>query len=168
MIYKILISKLVYIILLLERSFGYHYRGGSMSARVTSPNQVEVTISFVWRLSGYFCNQDTINRRTLIGPSLDYLYSGNLSITSAQTYCESFSIEDDWSFGKKTFSVIPLSEPFSLTYEGCCWISYDGQHINWQITMNISTSQAPNSSPITMMFPISNFLKFFQFCKAVD
>lgn len=144
-------------ILSVQYSTCHHYRGGSISLRKINTSLAEVTISFGWSLSGYFCDKETILEHKLIGPLNDYLYSGESPITTVETYCESYSIEDNWSFGRRKFFVEPSENSFSLTYEGCCWISTFGQHSNWQITMNASIDQITYSSPVALMFPLSNF-----------
>jgi hypothetical protein len=153
MIYKTFF--LITFIIFIKIASCYHYRGGSISSRFINSNLTEVTISFGWRLSGYYCDKKTINGHRLIGPFNDYLYYGGLPITTVETYCESFSVEDDWSFGKRKFFVQPLDNSLTLTYEGCCWLSSTGHDSNWQITMNISTDQVSYSSPFAIMFPLS-------------
>jgi hypothetical protein len=138
----------------------YHYRGGTIAARSSNSTQLEVKVSFGWRLGGIYCDYDTIRNRELIGPSNEYIYSEDKKVTTVFTYCESFSIDNDWSYGIKKFVVTAFTSQISFLYEGCCWISPLGQHSNWQIKMSIYS--LVNKSPFAVMFPIGNSRSTFE------
>lgn len=142
-----------------EFVFTYHYRGGTISARSLSSTVLEVRTSFGWQLGGFYCDQETIQNHELIGPLNDFIYSEDTEVSSVETYCESFSTSDDWSYGIKKFNLTTFNKQLRLLYEGCCWISPYDQHLNWQIRMSVFNVSVINSSPFAVMFPISNLLK---------
>ncbi len=67
--------------------------------------QIEFTHRMSWRRSaGFFCDQNTINNRQLIGGGNLYCNRGCYwYLGSLNFYCTDFSVAEDWSSGEKTW-----------------------------------------------------------------
>ena len=97
---------------------GYFF-SGSISSRQgkkdknTTTTTIELTVQFAYRRDYLdtsnklinYCDQTTIDQKTLIGPSTNILCKANCFkknneiVTNTNIFCTSFSVNDNWSFG---------------------------------------------------------------------
>ena len=154
-----------------------HFRGGWITWEAISETATHVTMEFVahwsWNRGAYFCDQSTINAKTLIGPSDSIRCSigcgvAGESIGNVQFYCTAFSVSETWSYGERVFQyTIPKVTNYRAAFSVCCWISLaTGGAPAWEVALNInsltrSDTGKANSSPITSMFPVVKIRKGF-------
>ena len=166
-----MIIHLIVSLLLLKGFEASHFRGGWITWKELSSTATHVTVEFkaYWswnRQTGYFCDQNTINNKNLIGPNDRIIcrsgcaVSGE-SIGSTQFYCTAFSASEVWSFGERTFTyTIPKVASYRASYASCCWIRlYNGAAPSWEIAIQINSltradTGRANGSPVTTMFPV--------------
>ncbi len=68
--------------------------------------QIEITHRMSWRRSAYYCDQNTINNRQLIGGGYLYCSRGcRWYLGSLSFYCTDYSVAEDWSSGERTWQV---------------------------------------------------------------
>ena len=116
-------SKKAFVLLFIEILFkiqialASHFYGGSISSRPLEDHGtlalMEFTIRFAYRRnydSSTFCNQTTIHSLALFAPSANILCKVGCNITgeiigTTSEYCSSFSEQNNWSYGYKSFVI---------------------------------------------------------------
>ena len=114
---KIFAVFLIEIISQLSNVFGSHFYGGSISSRPiensTALITMEFTIRFAYRRdfdNSTFCDQTTIHSLTLFAPEADIvcregcIVAGE-AIGTTDEYCSSYSEQNNWSYGHKSFVI---------------------------------------------------------------
>ena len=149
---------------------GSHFRGGWITFTPISSTATDVTMEFSafwsWNRGTYYCDQNTIASKTLIGPTDGITCKTGCRVTgesigNVQFFCTSFSASESWSYGERKFIyTIPKVSLYKASFTGCCWISlYNGMAPAWEIPVSINSlvrtdTGKINSSPITKMFPV--------------
>jgi hypothetical protein len=114
-----------------------HFRGGSIRAtpikEIGSNLLIEFSISFCWKRDwgiSVFCNDTTINSKTLFGPvnninCISSCTGTSVVIGNTALYCTSYSISDNWSCGQNTFQYsLPQNCSYSASFVGNDWYNF--------------------------------------------
>ena len=161
---------IAYLLTLLAGTEASHFRGGWITWKAISETATTVTLEFKaywsWNRQTYFCDLNTINSQSLIGPpspiscKLGCSVSGE-SIGNTQFYCTAYSASESWTYGERTFTyTIKKVASYIASFASCCWISlYNGAAPSWEISININAltradTGKVNSSPVTTIFPV--------------
>ena len=115
---------LLLILLITVYKAGYiltsHFYGGSISSLPVFDQGATVTMEFTIRFAyrrdysaATWCNDTTIDNLVLFGPSANILCKAgcittNEIIGTTTEYCSSYSAQNDWSYGYKSFVIIEL------------------------------------------------------------
>ena len=130
-------------ILSIHLTVGRHFKGGSMSFRpieeLNNSVKFEIKTHFSWMRSNgvdFYCNQSTINSLNLLGERFNILctvgcdktdqilFDINNDLFTTATFCTSWSLNDDWSFGEKlTQLYLPKRNNIQLSFLSNAWIS---------------------------------------------
>jgi hypothetical protein len=158
---------------------GSHFDGGFITSYPLDWNDTHtkfaVTTRFAYRRSALFyntfCNDTTIQSKTLIGPKDLLTCTGCLNSVIGDTSieCSAYSIQNDWTMGENEFDIIvPKSSNIYINYYNAgSWaalksytsgISFGGA-APWNILLQIDSrnrpdTNRPNASPYTFVPPI--------------
>jgi hypothetical protein len=147
----------------------HHFRGGSFSSSwvkklSNGSNLIELKTMFTWDLNEYNCDEDIIEKRSLIGPYNEFLYSKKSKLTSSEIYCEKYSLEDNWSYGKRRNIYSINDSTFEVNFESCCWSNFNEGSFNYQMKRKMNLNE-PNDSPIMSISPIGTLKRPpYSFC----
>ena len=108
-----------------------HFRGGSIRTtpiiEIGSDVLIEFSISFCWRRSAVFCNDATINSKTLFGQvnninCISSCTGTSVVVGNTSLYCTSYSVSDDWACGQNSFQyLLPQNCSYTASYSGNAW-----------------------------------------------
>jgi hypothetical protein len=157
-----MLQKLFFFLSIISISMGHHYRGGSLIAvylnnTIFGYHKIQLTVGFVWSFSDYKCNDWIIDKHELIGPYNDYIYLKNgKRITSCEAYCEKYSEQNNWTYGRKSLEYSTNENYIEIYYENCCWERVKGDGLNWQFKFKMNLTE-PNHTPIVNLQPLGMF-----------
>jgi hypothetical protein len=122
---------LVFLSLIYDYVQSSHFYGGSLSARPLIDQgttvMLEFTIRFAYRRSytnQTFCDDNTIRNNILFGPNfaitcdINCITKGEV-IGTTSIYCVAYSMQEDWSYGTKSFMTRALKKnQYEVNYVG--------------------------------------------------
>ncbi|XP_078329616.1 uncharacterized protein LOC111112680 [Crassostrea virginica] len=145
-----------------------HFRGGILTWKHLSGNEVRVTHRMSWRNTHYtpVCDDSYKANKTERTFGTFSCISGcgsSWSSPSIQSVCTDYSTSEDWATYEGEFKVTLQSStsPLVISYTSCCWIGtlIINPSSSYTITTRIDLSYRQdiagiNSSPVTAMQPI--------------